>query len=807
LLTAASATTSVIAVRQRNLAEARRQASLARQLAAEAAVTVSRSPARVSTALALAIEAVGRNASAETERVLRSLVALRPKPLLTAETPGSIMEVALHRDGRWVAALDFSNIGVWSVPDSAAPPGRWPDQASLLVWSEGADAQPRALAASPAGDVVAFAVANEVRIRSFATGVAVLSLEAGDTIRTIDFHPAGNHLATGADDGLVQLWSLQDGREVARLDHGDRMRMIAFSPDGDRIASLDAEGGFCVMASRAQGEFRFDPDADGPLRCRFGGGTALSLAWSSDGTRIATAIENAALIWDLESESPLVRLEHFDATGDMRTCCGNYLDAVTFSPDNRLVATGSRDFSARVWDAATGRELARLTHGLAVEAVRFASGGEDLVTASEDGTVRVWDALRGKERLRGAHRYGAVSLSFDASGRLLASAARDGTVRVWRLVAGDELLRISQDRPLAGLATSPGGTRFATVDNDAGVICVWNMDGRRIGCARPPGLRRTTLRFATEQRLLAWRSGDPVAIDIPAADTTLRVTPLLDARATPAIAMSLRYVVAEQRTFREGFSVPQRLLVVAAATSDTVARIETPEFTGEISSSREGTALAFERQPGEIVVVELPSLRELHVIATGGRLTELSLANGPAALSAEIGGRTRLWRLDAKGSRKVPFDTATHVTDVSPILSPDGERLLLVAGSTIEVHHARTGRLLSRLPHGEDDLDAIRWAPDTAIIATVAGGRVRVWEMDAGRLVAEFGGETWYHDVGFLNGGRHLVTVDHDGYAVVRLWRTEDVLRAACALLDAPLTRDEWEEHLRGEPYRPVCSS
>jgi len=38
------------------------------------------------------------------------------------------------------------------------------------------------------------------------------------------------------------------------------------------------------------------------------------------------------------------------------------IHAIVFSPDGRWVATGSLDNTARVWDAASGQEHARLQH-------------------------------------------------------------------------------------------------------------------------------------------------------------------------------------------------------------------------------------------------------------------------------------------------------------------------------------------------------------------------------------------------------------------------------------------------------------
>jgi WD40 repeat protein len=55
---------------------------------------------------------------------------------------------------------------------------------------------------------------------------------------------------------------------------------------------------------------------------------------------------------------------------------------VTFSPDGQRLATASDDKTARVWDIASGRELARLPHEDSVSSVAFSPDGLRLATAS-----------------------------------------------------------------------------------------------------------------------------------------------------------------------------------------------------------------------------------------------------------------------------------------------------------------------------------------------------------------------------------------------------------------------------------------
>jgi WD40 repeat protein len=59
------------------------------------------------------------------------------------------------------------------------------------------------------------------------------------------------------------------------------------------------------------------------------------------------------------------------------------------------VVSGSEDKTARVWDAATGEEVARMTHEDTVSSAVFSPDGKYIVSGSEDKTARVWDAITG----------------------------------------------------------------------------------------------------------------------------------------------------------------------------------------------------------------------------------------------------------------------------------------------------------------------------------------------------------------------------------------------------------------------------
>jgi eukaryotic-like serine/threonine-protein kinase len=73
---------------------------------------------------------------------------------------------------------------------------------------------------------------------------------------------------------------------------------------------------------------------------------------------------------------------------------------VAWSPDGKRLATGSRDGTAKVWDAASGQELLTLKgHSNFVISIAWSPDGKRLATGSWDNTAKVWDAVSGRELL------------------------------------------------------------------------------------------------------------------------------------------------------------------------------------------------------------------------------------------------------------------------------------------------------------------------------------------------------------------------------------------------------------------------
>ena len=217
-------------------------------------------------------------------------------------------------------------------------------------------------------------------------------------------------------------------------------------------------------------------------KARLGKGLINEVAYSRNKKLVAVGTNIGTWLYDTESGEALSLL-----TGHK-----NAVEHVAFSQDNKMLATGSPDKTVRLWDVATGTELAVLPHHYRVYDLAFSPDGTDGTTlAVSDGRgLSLWDvtdvgaqATLSRETENTLAKETVVVdrgdiLVFSPDGGTLAvisaymSGARIYFVDMDTLTVGPRVRSDKSNELVIGAAFSPGGGTLATVGAD---VTLWDV--------------------------------------------------------------------------------------------------------------------------------------------------------------------------------------------------------------------------------------------------------------------------------------------------------------------------------------------
>ena len=159
-----------------------------------------------------------------------------------------------------------------------------------------------------------------------------------------------------------------------------------------------------------------------------------------------------------------------------RCCAGHsrYVYPVAFSPDGQWIASGSWDFSVRLWDAATGEQCAVLPHSGIVRALAFGPDGRWLVTGTEqDDRLLIWDVAtaRVRQEIRGPGK-SVRFLAVSGDGTRIAASAYDDP-SAYRIFDATSCVRLFSAEGTA-LAFSPDARWLAGYGTDEKSVVLWD---------------------------------------------------------------------------------------------------------------------------------------------------------------------------------------------------------------------------------------------------------------------------------------------------------------------------------------------
>jgi WD40 repeat protein/transcriptional regulator with XRE-family HTH domain len=454
-------------------------------------------------------------------------------------------------------------------------------------------------------------------------------------------------------------------------------------------------------------------------------GLNLSRLMIRDAYLQSTEMQDTSLAWSTLRESVLT--ETLDATwavdvsrtgtfwaagswrGDVRVWCedGQRLHRIwqahsevtftlAFSPDERLLATGSFDGTVKLWEVQSGTLLWMGRHTDLVHHVAFAPDGHILASGGSDAIIQLWNVSSGKLVQTLANQGGAVyALAWSPDGQLLASGCEDGSISLWQVQAD----LVTSSRTLVGrhshwvhsLAFAPDGSQLVSGSWD-NTVNLWDVASGRV-CQVLTG-------HTQRVHAVAW-SPDGGIVASASSDKTIWL-----------------WDVAQQR-----------YIAALHGHSASICHLAfTPDSSHLLSGSEDSTIRVWDVNNGRCIR-----------ILQGYAVCMYDLDWSPDSMhlvSGSTDGLVIVWNVAGK---TLPRILRAHQWIVFGVAwSPDG-RLLASSGwdTTIRVWEAATGNCLQVLQdpdRGNVLFNGVAWSPDGRWLACGSYQHgVSLWDMTAHR--------------------------------------------------------------------------
>jgi WD40 repeat protein len=329
-----------------------------------------------------------------------------------------------------------------------------------------------------AGTLALSADATRALVRPDQGSVRLYEVETGrpcgeplpivDKGKPIVLSPNGTTVLSAEDDNSVRQWDARTGKPITVLHHRFTVVAVCFIDQGRTILTM------CVPDGQADRYFVELWDAGTGKAGNSWEQSAPDdgeLAVSPNGRFALRRSRGAAILTDQQSQKQ---------GGQLQVLYRGRVTGGTFSPDSETLLTiGGRTGAweeALLWKMATAKVTSPpLQHQGPIRAIAFSPDGKLIVTGSEDRTARFWATDTGQPVGPPlSHVDHVLSAAFSPDGRLALTGGADGSARLWDIALGKPIgPPLTHTAPVEFVAFSSDGRRVITLSRR--LVSTWSV--------------------------------------------------------------------------------------------------------------------------------------------------------------------------------------------------------------------------------------------------------------------------------------------------------------------------------------------
>ncbi len=464
------------------------------------------------------------------------------------------------------------------------------------------------------------------------------------------------------------------------------------------------------------------------------------------------------------------------------------ITSLSFSSDGNLLASASRDKTVKIWrkNPESGgfysQPVTILGHGDWVDKVSFSPNGKLLVTGSKNQIIKIWRNDGKLLNILRGHQGWINWVTFSPDGQLIASASDDNTVKIWK-VNGSLLTTLQgHEEGVTVVNFSPDGGILASADRN-GLVKLWrrkdNGGDNSFGYRHYQQLKHHngiiwTLNFDFKGEKLASAGDDNIINLIDLSNGKLLKSFKGHSDAVASVSFSPDNQLLASASYDKSVKLwslnPPRLPVLQGHQDRVLSVTWSPDGNILASSSRDNTVKLWQRQPST-TGSEVSLYKTL--LGHSDRVASVSFhPNGEILASASYDKMIKLWQRDGK-LLKTLRGHSDSVTSIS--FSPNGELLASASKDTTVKLWNREGKLLKTLKGHQGRVNSVRFSTDSQVLASASDDQtVKLWRRDGTLLRTFLPHSGWVLGVSFSPKDNLLASASWDN--TVRLWRWDGTL-------------------------------
>lgn len=470
------------------------------------------------------------------------------------------------------------------------------------------------------------------------------------------------------------------------------------------------------------------------------------------------------------------------------------ITSLNFSPNGSLIASASQDKTVKIWrkNLATGKfdsqPVTTLEHNDFVSTVSFSPDGKLLATGSNDNKVQIWRNDGKLFKVLEGHQGLINWVTFSPDGRFIASASDDYTVKIWDSNSGDLLTTLSgHEQEITVVSFSPDGKTLASADSN-GIIKLWQVEGESEVSENSFTYR--AYKNLEQHKGVVWSLNfDSKGEKLASAgdDNTINLTDIKSGKlvktfkghsdAVVSVSFSPDDKLLASASYDKSVKLwslnPPKLPVLEGHEDRVLSVVWSPDGKTLASSSRDNTVKLWHRKQNNQSNTGFDTRLYKTLLGHSDRVTSVSFhPKGQILASASYDKTIKLWQQNGQLLKTLQGHN-DKITSIS--FSPDGELLASASHDKTVKLWNQQGKLLKTLNGHQARVNSVSFSPDGETLASGSDDQtVKLWKRDGVLLQTFLPHSGWVLGVSFSPSDNLLASASWDN--TLRLWRWDGTL-------------------------------